>query len=330
MKQYSIKDIAKLSGVSIATVSRVINNKGKYSQKTKEKVLSIIKKTGYEIDASARSLRTNITKTIAILVPDITNPFFADLVQKIEKLLFDKNYSIFICNTDKNVKKERTYLQRLATQKVDGIIVISGSVKKGFQFESSIKQIPYVCIDRSPQNFNDTIFISSNHYQGAIDATNFLIKKGVNHPVLVTNLISPSTTLRFQGFKDALKQNNMPFKKSKNFLSLEKDNDLINFLKRNPQIDGIFASDDNIAIRTLQILKKLSIVVPDQIQLIGFDNIPATTYVDPPITTISQNTEKIAVLTVQNILSSINGEGEKGSKILVPTKLIIRKTTKNS
>ncbi|MCT6892292.1 MAG: LacI family transcriptional regulator, partial [Lactobacillus sp.] len=100
MKQYSIKDIAKLCNVSTATVSRVINNNGRFSEKTRQRVLDVIKQTGYKIDNNARSLRTNITFTIGILVPDIKNPFFADLVQKIEELLFTKNYSTIICNTD--------------------------------------------------------------------------------------------------------------------------------------------------------------------------------------------------------------------------------------
>lgn len=328
MAQYSIKDIAKLSGVSTATVSRVINNKGKYSNKTKDKVLQVIKKTGYSIDGSAQSLRTNVTHTIGILVPDIKNPFFANLVQKIEEILFKKHYSTFICNTDKSEKKEKAYLQRLENKKVDGIIVISGSGKSGFRFESTIKKIPYICIDREPKDFNDTIFVSSNHYQGALDATNYLIQHGSKHPIFIFNKISTASNDRAQGFKDCLKQNGLNFSKSNNILLFKKDNDFISLFKKHSDIDGIFASNDLLAIQIMQVLKKLRLNIPKQVQIIGFDNIPSDLYVDPTLTTIAQNTKDIAHKAVTNILASINDQGEKGSKILLPTKLIIRNSTK--
>lgn len=328
MRQYSIKDIAKLSGVSTATVSRVINKKGRYTDKTKEKVLRVIRETGYNIDGSAQSLRTNITHTIGILVPDIKNPFFANLVQKIENLLFKKNYSTFICDTDKKQAKERAYLQMLENKKVDGIIVISGSGKAGFKFESSIKNIPYICIDREPQNFNDTIFISSNHFQGAIDATNYLIKNKAKHLLIVTDHISTSSQSRLSGFITALKQNGLKYSKLNNYLKLDKDEDFDAFINKHPEIDGIFAINDNLAIRLLNRTKELNINIPNQIQIIGFDNIPAASFVTPTLTTIAQNTKRIAEMSVNSILNSIVGQGEKGSKLLIPVNLILRQSTK--
>lgn len=328
MEQYSIKDIAKLSGVSTATVSRVINHKGKYSEQTKEKVLKIIEQTGYNIDVSAQSLRTNITHTIGILVPDIKNPFFADLVQKIENHLFNKNYSTFICDTNKKQEKEKAYLQMLEKKKVDGVIVISGSGKRSFKFESSIKKIPYICIDREPQNFNDTIFISSNHYQGAYDATTYLINKNANHLLIISDRISTSSESRLAGFKDALKQNGLKYSKANNYLLLKKDIDFDSFISKHPETNGIFAINDNLAIRVLNRAKFLHIDIPNQIQIIGFDDIPAASLVNPSLTTIAQNTKRIAKNTVDSILSSIEGQGDKGSKLLIPVKMVIRQSTK--
>lgn len=328
MRQYSIKDIARLSGFSTATVSRVINNKGKYSLETKEKILKVIKETGYNIDSSAQSLRTNVTHTVGILVPDIKNPFFADLVQKIENLLFKKNYSTFICDTDKKEAKEVAYLQMLENKKVDGIIVISGSGKAGFKFESNIKNIPYICIDREPKNFNDTVFISSNHYQGAMDATNYLINKGAKKLLIVSDHVSTSSQSRLSGFKDALKLNGLKYVKSRNYLLLNKDEDFDNFIIKHPDIDGIFAINDNLAIRLLNRTKLLNISVPNQIQIIGFDDIPSASFVTPALTTIAQNTNRIAEKSVTSILSSIIGQGENGSKLYIPIKLVVRKSTK--
>lgn len=329
MSQYSIKDIAKLAGVSVATVSRVINNKGKYSKDTKKKVLKVIKDTGYKIDSSAQSLRTNVTHTIGIIVPDIKNPFFADLVQKIEESLFEKEYSTIICNTDKNEQKEKAYLRMLENKKVDGIIVISGSYEHGFKFESSLKNIPYICIDREPVDFSDTIFISSNHQLGAQNATEYLIKNGSRHPVVVAADISTSIKSRIKGFRDALEENGMSFSPKKDVLRHYETSYLHTFLKSHPDVDSLFAVDDNIAIKIIQSLQKLGYQVPNDYQVIGFDNIPSDTVLSPALTTIAQDTEKIATTAVDNMLGLFKDNSKKGDQILISTKLIKRASTKN-
>ena len=328
MKQYSIKDIARLSNVSTATVSRVINNNGRFSEETKNKVLDVIKQTGYKIDDSARSLRTNITFTIGILVPDIKNPFFADLVQKIEELLFTDNYSTIICNTDKNEEKEKAYLRMLENKKVDGIIVISGAYQHGFKFQSSLKEIPYICIDREPENFHNTVFISSNHYQGGLDAANYLFSKGSELPAVVVKKVSTSIASRIAGFKDALSEHSIKFTKTNHELKLINGHSLEHFLKKNPQIDSFFAVDDDIAMELVKALQEMGYQIPQQIQVIGFDDVPAAQLITPKLSTVHQNTHKIAETAVDNMMKALNGQNEKGSQYLVPTELIIRETTK--
>lgn len=331
--QYSIKDIAKLSGVSIATVSRVINKKGKYSKATEQKVLEVIRQTGYEINNSAQSLRTNTTYTVGILVPDISNYFFAKVVQQIEEALFEKGYSTIICNTARSTQKEVAYLKILETKSVDAIIVISGAAEHGFMFNTS-KNIPYICIDREPQNFSDTIFISSNHYSGGYEATDSLIKNGSNHPVIVLHKnLSTSSKARLEGFCAALKDNNIPFSKNKNILyfkSLAKLPDqLREILNDTPEIDAIFGVNDSIAIKIIEFLTSINKHIPDEIQVIGFDNTPATTLTTPKLSSVEQNTNKIASVAVENIIECINKNGNKGSKILIPTTLVERESTNN-
>lgn len=328
MKQYSIKDIANLCNVSTATVSRVINNNGRFSEQTKKRVLDVINKTGYKIDDSARSLRTNVTYTIGILVPDIKNPFFADLVQKIEELLFSRSYSTIICNTDKNEEKEKAYLRMLENKKVDGIVVISGSYKHGFKFQSSLKEIPYICIDREPENFHNTVFISSNHFQGGLDATNYLFNCNCKFPAIVIEKVNSSTKSRIDGFKESLKNHGFKFLKSSNELKLFNQNSLKNFLQKNNQIDSFFAVDDNIAIKLIQYLKELNYKIPEEVQIVGFDDIPAAKVLTPKLTTIHQNTQKIAQTAINSMMNALNKQSEKGSQFLIPTSLIVRETTK--
>ncbi|MDU6792106.1 MAG: LacI family DNA-binding transcriptional regulator, partial [Anaerococcus sp.] len=132
MKTLTIKDIAELADVSVATVSRVINNNGRFSEETRKKVLDIIEKTGYKTNYMAKSLRTNRSYTIGVIVPDISNYFFFSIVEKVEQIMFERNFTTIICNTDRSIKKEKAYLELLESKKIDGLIVISGAENFAF------------------------------------------------------------------------------------------------------------------------------------------------------------------------------------------------------
>lgn len=333
MKKYSLKDIANLSGVSIATVSRVINNNGRFSEETRQKVLNVIEETGYKMNYNAKSLRMNRSFTIGILVPDISNYFFSDVVQKIEEILFDKGYSTIICNTARNQDKEMAYLKILEGKGVDGLIVISGAEAFDFDYSSSNKHIPYICIDREPKNREETVFISSNHYQGAFEATEELINAGCKQPLIAMhNRKSTSTKERLNGFKDALKKNNFSFSSKNNLINVNPYDpdfsDLIDdFLSDNPKVDGIFCINDSIALEMMVVLHQKNINIPLDIKVIGFDDSPATKYVSPPLSSIKQDTNKIATLAVDNLLNLIQHPNETDKLLIIPVSLIPRKST---
>lgn len=336
MKKYSIKDIAQLSGVSVATVSRVINNNGRFSEETRQKVLKVIEETGYNMNYSAKSLRMKKSFSIGILVPDISNYFFSDVVQKIEEILFDRGYSTIICNTARNQQKEIAYLQMLQAKGVDGLIVISGADAFTFEDNSTEKKIPYICIDREPVTKDQTIFIASNHYQGAFEATEELIQHGVKHPVIaLASRESTSAKERFSGFKDALKKNNLVYTEQQHVIRLGTDTDryqeiLSSFLKNNPHTDGVFAINDLIALELLSLLNKhhLDQVVPDQIKLIGFDDAPFCKYACPPISSVRQDVPMIAQSAVENLLGLINHTTEIGKTIMIPVSLQVRASSR--
>lgn len=332
MKQYSIKDIAKLSGYSIATVSRVINNKGKYSKKTENIIKAIIEETGFNINSSAQSLRTSITKTIGIITPDISNNFFSDLVQKIEEGLFEKGYSTVICNTSRNLNKEKDYLRVLESKNVDGIIIISGNRDKEFEFKSINKNIPYICIDREPKDTKDTIFISSDHYNGALNATNSLFIQGSKNPAIIQyNYKSSTLSQRLKGFIDSLNKNGINFTYNNSCIlddNEDIENTIYNFIKSNPRIDSFFAINDLLAIKLIKVLQNLGYKIPNDYMIIGFDDIEACNYINPSLSTVHQNTNLIASSAIENIINSINGNQFKGKIISIPTKIILRDSTK--
>lgn len=328
MKKYSIKEIAQLSGVSVATVSRVINNNGRFSEETKKKVLAVINETGYQTNYSAKSLRMNKSYTIGIIVPDITNYFFAKLIELIEGLLFEKGYSTIICNTARDMDKENSYLNILESKGVDGLIIISGSTK--FSFHPSDKNIPYVCIDREPANLADTIFISSDHYDGAVKATNYLFEQGCTHPVIITyERKSNSGDERLNGFIQTLKEKGYSFDFAKNHLTLDSESHdeldkVLNFLKNNPKSDGFFAMNDNLAIKFQNIL--LSLNQRENYKLIGFDDKPEVQHVRPQISSIHQNIEQIAEVSVKQMLNLLDNKSvtSLGKTYKIPVTLVER------
>ncbi|EHC5260309.1 LacI family DNA-binding transcriptional regulator [Listeria monocytogenes] len=331
MKKTSIKDIAKLSGVSVATVSRVINDNGRFSEETREKVLAVIKETNYQMNFSAKSLRMNKSFSVGILVPDISNYFFSSVVQQIEAILFDQGYSTIICNTGRNLDKEMAYLNMLESKMVDGLIVISGADEFGFKYTKAENGIPYVCIDRQPKDKKDTIFISSNHYQGAFEATEALIHAGVKSPVIfMHSRQSSSAKERLKGFQDALKKNNIRYDPDVSKFTVDLQihdyqKSIITFVNEVTTMDGIFAINDNIALELLNLLPTIGKKIPNDIKVIGFDDTPQCNYTVPKLSSVKQNIPKIAQITVDNLITIIkNPKQKKRITEIVPVELSLK------
>ncbi|EAC8104244.1 LacI family transcriptional regulator [Listeria monocytogenes] len=331
MKKTSIKDIAKLSGVSVATVSRVINDNGRFSEETRKKVLAVIKETNYQMNFSAKSLRMNKSFSVGILVPDISNYFFSSVVQQIEAILFDQGYSTIICNTGRNLDKEMAYLNMLESKMVDGLIVISGADEFGFKYTNAENGIPYVCIDRQPKDKKDTIFISSNHYQGAFEATEALIHAGVKSPVIfMHSRQSSSAKERLKGFQDALKKNNIRYDPDVSKFTVDLQihdyqKSIITFVNEVTTMDGIFAINDNIALELLNLLPTIGKKIPNDIKVIGFDDTPQCNYTVPKLSSVKQNIPKIAQITVDNLITIIkNPKQKKRITEIVPVELSLK------
>ena len=209
-KNISIKQIAKLSGVSVATVSRVINNNGRFSEEMRERVMKIIDEYNYTTNMAAKSLRISKSKTIGVIVPDVNNGFFSELVLEIEKYFFSHGYSVFICNTNQDESKEKSYFKSLDSKLVDGIICISAI---SIDPAKCIKRnIPVVFINN--KDYKDYYCVESDHYKGGFYATEELINNGCKHIVLLTNnRNSSSVDNKIKGFKSAMEKHNIPIYK---------------------------------------------------------------------------------------------------------------------
>ena len=328
----SIKDIAKRAGVSIATVSRVLNKNGRYSRETEEKILKIIEESGYRRNVNAKSLRTKKTQTIGVIVPDITNEFFAKIIQSVERNAMKYDYSVFVCNTDEDEAREQMQVKNLLEKFVDGIIYISGKTKSGEEVEENIG-IPVVYIDRYISA--SKMYVQSDNKEGGYLATKELLSAGCKNIMIIKDFRQISSIIsRYEGYKMALKEagksvdenlihnvDHVNYEEAKKGV-LEKINSGIKF-------DGIFATNDWMAIGAISALREREIKIPEEVKIVGFDNMSISEITSPSITTIHQDSEKLGEYATEILMGIILKDETDIKNISVPVKLVKRNSTKN-
>lgn len=335
-RNISIKEIAKIAGVSVATVSRVINNNGRFSEETRKKVMKIIDDYDYKTNMAAKSLRVSKSRTVGLIVPNINNEWLSNLVLNIEKYFFDKNYSVFICNTSQDEEKEIAYFKSLDSQLVDGIICISGIEEIPSQVIT--RDIPIVCVDRKPKNHTNTYYVESNHYEGGYLATEELIKQGCKKIAIVSrNKTLSVNTQRLEGYLQALRNYNLEIKKELQILLDPADsnyegslNAIHKLVDSGVEFDGVFATNDWRALGVIIGLKEKGINVPEQIKVIGFDDIAISKYSYPTITTIRQDIPGLAIQASSLLMELMNQEHNDDDRkhYILPVEVIRRDSTK--
>lgn len=335
-RSISIKEIAKLANVSVATVSRVINNNGRFSEATRQKVQGIIDKYGYTTNMAAKSLRMSKSKTVGLIVPNIDNEWFSQLVLEIEREFFEKNYSVFICNTSQDEDKEIAYFKSLDSKLVDGIICISG--REDIPTNIITRDIPIVCIDRKPKDHTDVYYVESNHYSGGYLATEELIKKGCKKIAIVSrNKTLSVNKQRLEGYKQALKDHNLEQDKNLQLLldissaNYEGAREAMNqFIKSGIEFDGVFATNDWRAYGVMVALSENNISVPQDVKVIGFDDISISYACQPSLSTIHQDVEGLAKKATSLLLNLMNDKEIQMDerRFILPVKVISRDSTK--
>ena len=328
-KTISIKELAEISNVSIATISRVINKKGGYSKATEERILKLIESKSYQRNVNARSLRTKKSQTIGVIVPDISNEFFAKIVQSVEKQAIKYNYSVFVCNTDENIEIEKRQLSNLIGQFVDGIIYIGGGVQ--LENDSQLFKIPviYIYID------DKEIYIESDNFHGGYLAAQELIRSGCKKMAVMKDIRKISSAYkRYLGFLQAMKDYRMNFD-NKLLCDVtvishkEAKEKTLELLDSGEVFDGIFATNDTMALGIMMALNERRIKIPNEVKLVGFDNISAAEMAGVPLTTINQNKQKMGELAVELLMDKILARKSNVRNIKIPVNLIRRKSTES-
>ncbi len=315
----TIKEIAEMANVSTATVSKVLNGKDKYiSEKTRQKILEIVEREGYIPNGIAKSLKIKKTKTIGLIMPDVMNPFFAELARGAEDAAEKRGYIVIICNSENRISKEEKYLNILQEKMVDGIIMTASESIASHSIEKC--NIPIVLVDRDLEMDKPIGHITVNNEEGTFMATKYLIEKGCkNIGFISSKIVNKLSNERLEGYKRALEEHGFAVDEDKIYLenyNVESGYNGARYLLDKGDIDGICCGNDMIAIGAIRSLKERGIRVPEDVKVIGFDNISISKYIEPPLTTIAQPIYEIGQESVKMLLSIIEKKDVNLTKVL--------------
>ena len=329
----TIREVAQKAGVSVTTVSHVINQTRFVSQDAEKRVLSAMQQLNYRPNTLARSLRRGETHTIGLMVPDSANPYFAEVARIIEEKAFRASYSTILCNSDNDLEKERRYTEVLINKQVDGIIFMACGDDIVSLKELVDRHMPAVIVDRLLDNL-DVDSVVSDNFQGGYLATQHLIESSHRNIAIIRgpSNVTPSAR-RFDGYLQALKDYNLPLQenliKSGNFHPPSGYHAARELFNQSVKPDAIFACNDLMAIGALHAAYEKDLSVPEQISIIGYDNIELSLFTQPALTTIAQPIQAIADRAVQLLLERIIHPHNLPKRETLSNQILIRSTTRS-
>jgi LacI family transcriptional regulator len=334
-KEVTIYDIARKLNISPATVSRGLKDHPGISKKTKKKIFDTVEAMGYRSNHFARNLRQKQTMTIGVLMHELNSNFMTSVLAGIEKITTDAGYDIIITHSSEQVTKEVANARNLFEKRVDGLIAsLSFDTTDLSHFQAFFeKGVPVVFFDRVEQDGQKTVVVIDNQKCG-YQATEHLIKQGCRRIVHLTSSLKRNVyALRYQGYRDALYDNNIPF--DENFLLV---NDLSEnagieaarkIVKMKPMPDGLFCTNDFVAAVCMRTLKELDVRIPQDIAVVGFNNDAVSKLVEPTLTTINYPGKDMGEIAARYLINHLKGESklEQTNTIIVRSELVVRRSS---
>lgn len=324
----NIRDVARLAGVSVATVSRALSNPEKVSDDSLEKVHNAIAQVGYRPNMLARNFRSARAYAVVVLVPDIANPFYSLFIRALEDRAQQKGYAVLLGDTRGTPEREMEYIRRVETRLADGIVQLRPSSEKS---QNNIPpDIP--CVNACGCEYTTGPAIRIDNRAAAKTMVNYLISLGHRRIGVISGLKdNPHAIDRLEGYKEALAEAGIPFEKD---LIAEGDftmwsglNAAFQFCNMKVRPTAVFSMNDEMAIGAMQTLKNQGIRIPEDMSVTGFDDIAYSKYSDPSLTTISQPAEEMGKMAMDMLLKVIEGEPLSQRECVLPTEFIIRKST---
>ncbi|MBE3577977.1 MAG: LacI family DNA-binding transcriptional regulator [Limnochordales bacterium] len=343
----TIKDIAKLSGVSPATVSRILNGHPTVSPELRERVLQLARELNYQPNAVARSLVSSRSRLLGVVIPDISNPFFPDVVRAVEDVAAQHGYSVLLSNTDWNLYREKESLGILRSRQVDGIVLVPSQVEPHLDWLTR-SSIPVALLTRTNPSFDS---VETDHFRGGYLVAKHLVDLGHTHMAVIGDTCDP----KYKGFREGLIDAQIPvatnlysWQLSKNDatqegayqLTLQKMREFEQLKQNRAQAGGmptdqqlerptaIFAQNDLMAIGVLMALEELGVKVPEEMAVVGFDNIRLAAAVRPALTTVAQPSYELGRIATELLIERIESRREIPPRhIVLEPRLVVRGST---
>ncbi|WP_274056638.1 substrate-binding domain-containing protein [Vibrio parahaemolyticus] len=330
----TMKDIAKLAGVSTSTVSHVINKTRFVSEEISKRVNNAAKELNYYApSALARSLKVNRTKTIGMLVTTSTNPFFGEVVKGVERSCYHKGYSLILCNTEGDNERMRQSINTLLQKRVDGLILMCSSLEgERIDVFERYPDIPVVVMDWGPMLFTSDK-IQDNSLRGGYLAAKYLIDCGHTEIGCITGpLIKHQAQMRYEGYKRAMNEAGLEF--NANWI-IESDFEceggyqaFKKMAERGTLPSSIFVSNDMMAMGVINAANELGIKVPDDLSIIGYDDIHIAKFISPSLTTIHQPKYRLGQAAVETLVRRLDDKSNEAQVVQLEPTLVVRNSVK--
>jgi LacI family transcriptional regulator len=328
----TIKDVAKKANVGVGTVSRVINNHPSVSDEIRKRVLLAIEELNYKPNAIARSLKIKSTKTIGVIIPDISSAFYPEIVRGIEDVAKDYNYNIILLNTDLKRDKEKEALNMLKEKKADGILFISNTINKNLKKEFKNTGIPIVLISTKDVD-NEFHSVTIDNELASYSAVKYLINLGHKRIAMISGEKNdPNAGIpRLEGYKRALKESGIEADENLIFYGNYKFKSgydaMQKILKLKDKPTAIFAASDTMAVGAASCAMQRGFNIPDDFSLVGFDGVELAEYFYPPITTVKQPRYEMGTKGMEILIKLMKGE-EAPKNMVLSYEIVERKSCK--
>ncbi len=327
----TIKDIARKAGVAPSVVSRALNNKYGVKESTKELILKLAREMDYYPNTAARSLVTRKTETIGIMMADISEPYYSQIIRGMDYIANQTGYTLLFSNSYESIEHNKVLQKMINAERVDGLIIVGSNIQeKNFSLTLFDQDIPFVLVERS---FADPRVncIWVDNVKGAYLATKYLIEKGHRNIAHITgNLYYQVALDRIEGYKKALHEAGINYSEelvvSGNFIwqgGYEKTKEI---LRHHPQCTAMFVANDVMAYGVLQAIAEVGLTVPDDLAVIGFDDLEFSGLTNPPLTTIHQPRYELGQKSLELLTAILRGERESGVKISLDPELVVRRS----
>lgn len=334
IKLVTIEDVAKRANTSIATVSRVLNNRTGYSEKTKLKVQEAIEELGYESNAIARSLKNKKTNTIGVLVPNVSSMLSNEILNGIEEYAHTNGYSVLTSYTYSDSDKVMKSLKTFNEQRVDGLIFVSDFFLPEYYEYVRERKMPIVLTAAESPDY-PLSFIKVDDFKASYDAVSYLIAKGHKKIGMISAnpQVHPTAAgkSRLEGYKKALQDAALNIEDQRivfcdGFIFPIGRNKFKELIEMAPDITAVFASSDDLAVGALNMAYELGIQVPKEVSIIGYDNIPITEMVWPPLATVSQPLKNMGYESTKELMKKIEDPKKEANHRYIAHEIIERKS----